>query len=1064
MRVRWSRLSYLLTCLSSLAIPRLAHSHSQQSVAASEDYYSLHDQEEEEEESDESDPFHNNQQADLLAPPGRPWTTPPSRYHTPDDERPIAVARAQDSAPQFAAPVRSQRPHGAFEVVAIPAQNPVMEPGLRRKPVPAGSPINPRYSQHEPLLSSQEQRTAQIARVVGGPNLKPSTVDMRAAQTTSPALTENIDDTPYIQFALDQLTRDEEVRGTSRRYPSRRSLGPVATADRDSGVLGANAPLLATVDPVQRQSQRSSGRPLSSLPADLPAVAPLLAEDEIEEVEDEPHFPTDRYSDPFVDPVIRRQQPPPTYANVARDKELAIGTAPLHPLQQQQLQQQNPFTPNTPPSGRREQYDVFVPYTPTAYSNITPKLNALPGILRPIWLGIYLLLCTLFLACLIFSAAYSRDHQGLWDYGSFGDGRYFVLQYLPTLLGMILLLWLLQIQIAVKRVAPFMAMASSTTARSQAGFLHLYPSQFLLPNLQYFRAGQPIIGIAFLEFWAHLFTIPLLGSAYNVQYFAGWRWVAVQGVMWTLVALYIIHILTVLLLAVGYLWRNPTGLKWDARCIADYIALLERTNTVNDYSNSETFAHIGQFKQRLWNRSDRLGYWHTSRRPQDIFYGIGEEGGPTRRYSIEQGRIREKAPRGLHSNQSSISSMADIEAAAATNTPGQALVPTNPDVRDSHVRTRTLPFFLRTPLILVWIAIAIILFLAFLIVAFVNSATLLGFIPALAAAANSAGFSAANFLYSFVPGIIGMILFLLFQPLDYAFRRLQPFANLSNSPEGALAEHSLLLDYPYKLPFLVSLSAISNRDWQVAALSFVAVVNAVIPVLAGGIFWAQWYPNAEQVRIAAQPAGLYALCFFLALYAFSLLLLLPGRKAIRLPHGATCLSEIISWLYMSPILVDRAFSRCNTRAEMVARLLPATTEQGNQLRQKKSFWQSVTSLLTAKNNNDRPVERAGPLFAGQTDTLGAYSAPVAQNERDPRLSAVPEDEVPSRTRAATGGAQPPVTAEKLRYGFGVYVGRDGKEHLGIDRVRRDGRSMTFIGEDVERKRGRDMIRRGRMKR
>ncbi len=90
---------------------------------------------------------------------------------------------------------------------------------------------------------------------------------------------------------------------------------------------------------------------------------------------------------------------------------------------------------------------------------------------------------------------WSKKHAGLWEYKTFGDNRYFVFQYLPTLLGMVLLVWLIQIQMAMQRIAPFLAMASmSTRSRSKASFMHLYPTQFLLPNMQYFESHQFIFG------------------------------------------------------------------------------------------------------------------------------------------------------------------------------------------------------------------------------------------------------------------------------------------------------------------------------------------------------------------------------------------------------------------------------------------------------------------------------------------------------------------------------------------------------------------------------------------
>jgi hypothetical protein len=39
---------------------------------------------------------------------------------------------------------------------------------------------------------------------------------------------------------------------------------------------------------------------------------------------------------------------------------------------------------------------------------------------------------------------------------------------------------------------------------------------------------------------------------------------------------------------------------------------------------------------------------------------------------------------------------------------------------------------------------------------------------------------------------------------------------------------------------------------------------------------------------------------------------------------------------------------------------------------------------------------------------------------------------------------PPSDRQLPIYGFGIYVGRDGKEHLGIDRFHRPGRSDMLI--------------------
>jgi hypothetical protein len=38
-----------------------------------------------------------------------------------------------------------------------------------------------------------------------------------------------------------------------------------------------------------------------------------------------------------------------------------------------------------------------------------------------------------------------------------------------------------------------------------------------------------------------------------------------------------------------------------------------------------------------------LGYWRTTK-SNDVFYTLAEEGAPTRKYSIQQGKVKEKAP------------------------------------------------------------------------------------------------------------------------------------------------------------------------------------------------------------------------------------------------------------------------------------------------------------------------------------------------------------------------------------------------------------------------------------
>jgi len=782
-------------------------------------------------------------------------------------------------------------------------------------------------------------------------------------------ITPGQDNTPYIRFAIDQLTRDEEVRG-SRVYPQvERPIEeedyPVERIAPDDG-LGYMAQDKATQ---QRMSQHMHTKPArqSSTRRTSERSMPVAAQ---------PHHPHATYS----------QQPTqPTQAPYLQQPH-----QPTHPTYPQQ------------PSSPRASRDVFVaspqPHAP---------LRFLPAILRPIWLGLFIFLCLLMAAGLIACAVYSNRNGGIgmWDYGTFGDGRYFVFEYLPTMLGMIIFLWLIQIQTALQRVVPFISMASdSFHRRSEAVFLRLYPMQFLLPNIQHFRAGHRRLGACYIIFWLFSWTIPLLASAFNVRYDIDrsiWRWIAVQGVIWTVIVLYILLIIALLLL-MFFLVRNPTGLKWDARSLADIIALLERSNNLGNYNGSETFEkddwHL------VANRADRIGYWTTTKRPNDIFYGIGEEGGEIRRFSVEQGRIREKGPEReypdtTHGEHNDFSIRMDI--------------------RSPGVRLRYLPWYLRDTSVIAWIVIAFVLLIAFFVVSFVNSAVRFGFLPQVFARTDAGGFSASNFLYSFIPALIGQFLFLALLSLDYSIRALQPYMALA-AKGGATAETSLLVDYSCRLPLSVTIAAIENKHFQTAVLSLVSLASMSLPIIAGGCFWTQYYDDESVVRVSADLPGYYALCFFLALYAVALLALIPGRRRAALPHRSNSLAEIISWIYQSPILADRAFARPQTKPELVARLMGNTYME-------RTWTRSLVSLVRPSRDNLRGDSPTDPTL----------------NEK-------------KRSRKDRQGNLDSVTDPgRIRYGFGIHVGRDGLEHLGIDRVRRgdrSGRELVIWEEQQKNKR------------
>ena len=137
--------------------PQLVHSHSKQSITASDDYYSL--------TSGESS---NDDRTTV-----RQYETPPMHIRSSRDALHSEAKQSEATIPTIR-PVKHKDP--ADEELAAAAAN--GEHKIKRKPVSS---------------SSSE-----------------GTVIRRPIDDFSPP-TPGVDNTPYIQFAIDQLTRDQEV-------------------------------------------------------------------------------------------------------------------------------------------------------------------------------------------------------------------------------------------------------------------------------------------------------------------------------------------------------------------------------------------------------------------------------------------------------------------------------------------------------------------------------------------------------------------------------------------------------------------------------------------------------------------------------------------------------------------------------------------------------------------------------------------------------------------------------------------------------------------------------------
>ncbi|RYC60550.1 hypothetical protein CHU98_g5652 [Xylaria longipes] len=521
-----------------------------------------------------------------------------------------------------------------------------------------------------------------------------------------------------------------------------------------------------------------------------------------------------------------------------------------------------------------------------------PPLTHKPWILRSPSLLLLMMLCIIIIAALIFSAVYSISRNGFTVYsGTIYGGQYFLFRVLPQLVGAIFLIYAQCIIAAVFRIFPFSAMASDDRReRRNAVFLPLYPKLFLWPQL----FGPWHVWVPTLVVWLMNFTIPLLSSLYTVALVDGvWTWSTVQGVAWTLVAVYVSLLLSTVVLFV-YWRRRRTGMieTWDVRSIADIIFLVSQSNSLPQYRGLETAATRRKMEKILDGTAERLGYWTTPEVPENaIFWGFGV---PTTEDDLELEKWDKKNWAAQRDSSRPVT-LTDVE-----------------DQKEPWaVRYRYLPWCFRDSQIIFFVVIGTILFIALVVVSFLPSTDIRnGFLPHLSAAPLPGAFSPADFLYSFLPSLVGLALFLGFQSLELTLRILAPWGELARE-EGSRADTSLLLDYAACLPWQSTFKALRLKHWHVAFVTFLSPLFVLIPVLSGGLFMALTPPSGA-VNIYPNIPIFAVILTLLFLYLAALASLVPNRRKFRLPHAVTCLAEIMSFCCNEQLRTDEAFDQTMT--------------------------------------------------------------------------------------------------------------------------------------------------------
>jgi len=645
-----------------------------------------------------------------------------------------------------------------------------------------------------------------------------------------------VDDTPYIRFAIDQLTRDDDSEALQRPSTSTSDSYPVdrVIPDYGLGYMSTHREELALT-----RKHRSTPTPTSQGARlfNYNATRPLS-----------------RHS--AVPSVIPRRQ--------------LLSAGP----------------------------ENFIPIPPPTHTPRHPDLLFLPTILRPISMITLSMLCLLMTVALMFLAIYSSYHDGLVEFGGIYGALYFFFAFLPQILAACIFVFVQSVMSAMTRIMPYTLMAmDDAESRANALFLGLYPRTMLCPRWE----GLGSIDFANLLLFLSVFTIPLQSCLFSVTQFDGvWKWTAVQGVAWTLVAIYILVLLGTAIAAL-FFFRRRTGLLWDPRSLADIISLLGRSNSMEDYRDTDVIARKDQLREKL-SSTPRLGYWMTQRKGQGIFYCIGEAGAATRRYTLDSGKLRETKE---------VDQSFDVER--------------NAELYNDQTRFAYIAWYLRDTFVILWAVAGCLTLVALLVVSFLPSTAIRnGFPPLVPAAPNAQGYSPANFLYSFIPSVIGMLLYLWFQSLEMGLRKLQPWAELGEF-NGATADRSLLLDYTAELPIYCTLAAFDGGHLRVAIMSMLSFLFILLPTISGGIFFPLTTSTDEVSMIPNRPA-FYICITLLILYMLGLFALVPNRRDMHLPHDVDCLAEIISFVHDSRILEDAAFRAPRSKADLSTRLMAAQAD------------------------------------------------------------------------------------------------------------------------------------------
>jgi hypothetical protein len=259
---------------------------------------------------------------------------------------------------------------------------------------------------------------------------------------------------------------------------------------------------------------------------------------------------------------------------------------------------------------------------------------------KPIALRTWFLVTTMifFFACLgSISAIVVLDHTSQATLHIHAQRGFLALRYLPGIIGTITLMWWRSIGAALFHITPYISMAgakaqpSISSDRRRRSVLTTYQDFFFSTRYSTIRLlvsekNWLMLGIILLQIALALFVVP--AKNVFIQLLPdnnGWIVSVSRIAAGFLITMYSLLIICTIYLVLWFQDRQ-TGLKWDAACIADQIALIQGSNILESFHGLE-FATRGEARDALASIGSsrgvlRLGYWQHKKAQNTFWHGI----------------------------------------------------------------------------------------------------------------------------------------------------------------------------------------------------------------------------------------------------------------------------------------------------------------------------------------------------------------------------------------------------------------------------------------------------------